>query len=72
MPTVLFTQDILDPDAFWKDQIMHIGDGHTILSCSTPESVLWKYASAKYEGVYSGHAYSITKAIEYDHRRFVV
>lgn len=71
VPTVLFTQDILDPEAFWKNEVMKVGEGR-ILSCSTPESVLWKYDNPYYEGVVSGHAYSITKAIEYDQRKFVV
>ncbi|KAG8992345.1 hypothetical protein FRB90_001040 [Tulasnella sp. 427] len=72
IPTVLFTQDILDHEKFWKDDIMQVGRAGRILSCSTPESVLWKYDKPYYEGVVARHAYSITKAIEYDHRKFVV
>ncbi|KAG8992391.1 hypothetical protein FRB90_001021, partial [Tulasnella sp. 427] len=72
IPTVVFTQDILDPEKFWKDEIMQVGGGGRILSCSTPESVLWKYDKSDYEGVVTQHAYSIIKAVEYDHRKFVV
>lgn len=71
VPTVLFTQDILDTEAFWKNEIMKVGEG-CILSCTTPESVLWKYENPYYEGIVARHAYSITKAIEYEHRKFVV
>ncbi len=36
--TLLYTQDVLDPDLFWEEEIMKINDSHRLFACFTPES----------------------------------
>ncbi|KAG8983756.1 hypothetical protein FRB90_005782 [Tulasnella sp. 427] len=72
IPSCIYTQDILDPERFWRDEVMQVSQGGRMLSCCSPESVLFKYDNPVYEGIVAQHAYSVTKAIEYDYRKFVV
>ncbi|KAG8945067.1 hypothetical protein FRC04_001228 [Tulasnella sp. 424] len=65
--TTILLSDILDHDRFWKDELMQVGIDR-VFACSTPgvgEDV-------NSDGLVSGHAYALLKAVEHEGRRFLV
>ncbi|KAG8945068.1 hypothetical protein FRC04_001229 [Tulasnella sp. 424] len=62
--TTILLSDILDPDRFWKDELMQVGIDR-VFACSTRDS-------GEDTGLYGRHAYALLKAVEYEGRRFLV
>ncbi|KAG8925816.1 hypothetical protein FRC00_003584, partial [Tulasnella sp. 408] len=69
--TIIYTRDILDTDKFWKDELRHVGQDR-LFACFTPgttpgasEDYLTALDGEENEGLISGHAYSIIKAINF-------
>ncbi|KAG9051260.1 hypothetical protein FS837_010547 [Tulasnella sp. UAMH 9824] len=69
--TIIYTRDILDTDKFWEDELLHVGQDR-LFACFTPgttpgasEDYLTALDGEENEGLISGHAYSIIKAINF-------
>ncbi|KAH9479920.1 Calpain-9 [Psilocybe cubensis] len=68
-------RDILDPDKFWKDELLYSNNSETHLyGVSFPALTEWRSgnSAATVGGLYGSHAYSILRVKECRGRRFVV
>jgi Calpain family cysteine protease len=68
------SQDILDPDYFWKEELLHVNKDR-VFGCSfdslrPTEDNPWD--APEVEGLIGGHAYSILRAVDCKGKRFVV
>lgn len=66
-------QDILDPDAFWNNELLHTAQDR-LFGCSFGklDTTRSMNASATVHGLIGGHAYSVLRAVEHNGKRFVV
>lgn len=66
-------QDILDPDAFWNDELLR-ATRDRLFGCSfgTLDNSRSGIDHVTVNGLLGGHAYSILRAVEYKGKRFVV
>ncbi|KAF3902873.1 Calpain-11 [Arthrobotrys entomopaga] len=62
----IWSQDILSKDKFWKEELLKVNK--EFLFAGAIDSI----TDAEYNGIYSGHAYSVLKAKEVDGHRFVL
>ncbi|KIO31183.1 hypothetical protein M407DRAFT_241888 [Tulasnella calospora MUT 4182] len=65
--TTIYLKDILDPDRFWKEELMQVGIDR-VFACGTPGAG----EDVNSDGLVSGHAYALLKAVEHEGRRFLV
>ncbi|KAG9051227.1 hypothetical protein FS837_010514 [Tulasnella sp. UAMH 9824] len=63
--TAIYLRDILDPDRFWKEELMQVGIDR-VFACATSGN------GEGINGLISNHAYALLKAVEYQGRRFLV
>jgi hypothetical protein len=68
-----FKQDILDPDRFWKEELLFSHQSR-LFGCSyqTLDGTRSGIARPTVNGLMGNHAYSVLRAVEYNGRRFVV
>ncbi|KAG8982737.1 hypothetical protein FRB90_006589, partial [Tulasnella sp. 427] len=65
--TTIYLKDILDPDRFWKDELTQVGVDR-VFACGTSGAG----EDINSDGLVSGHAYALLKAVEHEGRRFLV
>ncbi|KAG8985731.1 hypothetical protein FRB90_004487 [Tulasnella sp. 427] len=65
--TTIYLKDILDPDRFWKEELMRVGIDR-VFACGT----FGVGEDINSDGLVSGHAYGLLKAVEHEGRRFLV
>ncbi|KAG8958941.1 hypothetical protein FRC03_008689 [Tulasnella sp. 419] len=75
--TLLYVQDILDTDAFWRDELMRANEDR-LFACFIPEPTgsdsdfgSMPIMTLSTNGLITGHAYSIIKATEFRGKRFI-
>lgn len=73
----MYVQDILDPDMYWRDELMSVGKDR-LFACFTPDlsDLIGDSSDAptpapSTNGLVTGHAYSIIQALEFNGRRFL-
>ncbi|KIO31143.1 hypothetical protein M407DRAFT_68340 [Tulasnella calospora MUT 4182] len=73
--TIIYTRDILDTDKFWEEELLNVGKDR-LFACFTPgttpgasEKDLTAIDGDENQGLISGHAYSIIKAINFNRIR---
>ncbi|KAJ7210163.1 hypothetical protein GGX14DRAFT_451547 [Mycena pura] len=71
--TFINTKDILDPDVFWKNELL-LATKDRLFGCSfeSLDGSSGGYGGPAVNGLIGGHAYSVLRAVEYRDRRFVV
>ncbi|KAG2011227.1 hypothetical protein CC2G_011370 [Coprinopsis cinerea AmutBmut pab1-1] len=73
--TVLQSKDILDPDRFWKDELLRANKDR-VFGCSFNSLAGTRngYPSTKLtvQGLIGDHAYSVLRAVEVEDKRFVI
>ncbi|KAG8951564.1 hypothetical protein FRC04_005850 [Tulasnella sp. 424] len=69
--TIIYTRDILDTDKFWNEELLNVGKDH-LFACFTPGTIpgtsgkdLAAMGGEEYEGLITGHAYSVTRAVDF-------
>ncbi|KAG9033675.1 hypothetical protein FRB95_014464 [Tulasnella sp. JGI-2019a] len=74
---IMYVQDLLDPDVFWKDELLRVGDDR-LFACFTPklEDLVGEADDAptpapQTNGLVVSHAYSIIQALEFRGRKFL-
>ncbi|KAF5385770.1 hypothetical protein D9615_002207 [Tricholomella constricta] len=69
----IFTQDILDPDRFWNDELLRANEDR-LFACAydTIDSYRSGNINTTVNGLIGGHAYAVLRAVEYNGKRFVV
>ncbi|KIW90533.1 uncharacterized protein Z519_09180 [Cladophialophora bantiana CBS 173.52] len=71
--TEIYSTDILDREAFWRDELMHVGSKF-LFGCATGFYANWLDTSGaprEREGISEGHAYSIMDAREIKGQRLL-
>lgn len=73
--TELNTRDILNTDKFWKEELCKVNKDR-IFACAfdafdAPEDDYWGQAP-EVQGLHGGHAYAVLRAVEVNHKRFVI
>ncbi|KIW73097.1 hypothetical protein PV04_01241 [Phialophora macrospora] len=71
--TEIYSTDILDRDAFWRDELMQVGQ-EFLFGCATGFYANWLDTSGaprEREGISEGHAYSIMDAKEINGQRLL-
>ena len=71
--TEIYSTDILDRDAFWRDELMQVGK-QFLFGCATGFYSNWldtSVVSREREGISEGHAYSIMDAREVNGQRLL-
>ncbi|KAJ7125745.1 cysteine proteinase [Mycena crocata] len=71
--TFIPTKDILDPDVFWKEELL-LATKDRLFGCGfdTLDSSRSGKDDLTVNGLIGGHAYSVLRAVEYRGKRFVV
>lgn len=69
--TIIYTRDILDTDNFWNEELLNVGKDH-LFACFTPGTIpgtsgkdVAAMGGEEYEGLITGHAYSVTRAVDF-------
>lgn len=73
MTTEIYSTDILDREAFWRDELMQVGESF-LFGCATGFYANWLNTSGaprEREGISEGHAYSIMDAKEIKGQRLL-
>ncbi|KAG9021533.1 hypothetical protein FRB95_001964 [Tulasnella sp. JGI-2019a] len=74
--TLMYTQDLLDTDQFWKDELMRVGVDR-LFGCFIPKPDLddteeeEEDSGPQSNGLMMNHAYGIIKAVEFRDMRFL-
>lgn len=66
--TEIYTSDILDREAFWKDELMQVNK-EFLFGCSTG---IWGRGLGNRKGIVELHAYSVMRAVEIEGKRLVL
>ncbi|CAI4215029.1 unnamed protein product, partial [Parascedosporium putredinis] len=66
--TEIYTSDILDREAFWKNELMQVNK-EFLFGCSTG---IWGRGLGNRKGIVELHAYSVMRAVEIDGKRLVL
>ncbi|SPN99506.1 related to micromolar calcium activated neutral protease 1 (capn1) [Cephalotrichum gorgonifer] len=66
--TEIYTSDILDREAFWRDELMQV-NREFLFGCSTG---IWGRGREEQKGILALHAYSVMRAVEADGCRLVL
>ncbi|KAF8877900.1 hypothetical protein BD779DRAFT_1677103 [Infundibulicybe gibba] len=72
--SVIPTRDILDPDRFWREELL-MARKDRLFGChfdTLDVSRSGSYEPLRANGLIGGHAYSILRAVEHEGRRFLV
>ncbi|PKS07480.1 hypothetical protein jhhlp_006084 [Lomentospora prolificans] len=66
--TEIYTSDILDREAFWKNELMQVNK-EFLFGCSTG---IWGRGLGNRKGIVELHAYSVMRAVEIEGKRLVL
>ena len=66
--TEIYTSDILDREAFWRDELMQVNK-EFLFGCSTG---IWGRGRESQGGILALHAYSVMRAVEAEGKRLVL
>ncbi|EIM91186.1 cysteine proteinase [Stereum hirsutum FP-91666 SS1] len=67
--TLMYTQDILDPDEFWKSELLNVREDRAF-ACYNPNTMNMTGTTLT-NGLVVNHTYSVIKAIEFNGKRFL-
>lgn len=68
----IFTNDILDPDRFWTDELLRANKDRLFTCQISPPNNRAPQSEIKVQGLVTAHAYAVLRAVECKGRRFVV